>query len=116
MTRALISEFEITTKEVGLCSVNFSQSSSEVLVSKTTGETLLVDIDLNTIVKTYDGYRDEEKEWFVIRSTFGGANENFVVSGSRGEQNYENLNSSLTRLQMEQFMSGTRKTHSSLRS
>lgn len=82
VTRALISEIHL---KVGLCSVTFSQNSSEVLVNKTNGQTILVDIDSESVVKTYDGYKDEEKEKIVIRSTFGGANENFVVSGSRGK-------------------------------
>ena len=82
VTRALVSEIFL---KVGLCSVSFSQNSSEVLVNKTNGQTILVDIDSESVIKTYDGYRDEEREKVVIRSTFGGANENFVVSGTRGE-------------------------------
>lgn len=76
ITREL--EYEIDLK-VGLTSISISKDSKQLLVGKVDGEARLFDVDSRESVKTYVGPKMGE---FVIRSSFGGANENFVISGS----------------------------------
>jgi len=46
------------------------------------GRLLLLDSECGDVVQRYTGLKQSE---FVIRSAFGGANENFVISGSEGK-------------------------------
>jgi WD40 repeat protein len=78
VTREL--EFEIDLGAM-LSSVSISQDCRYILVSKTTGEAQLLDIETRKPVKLFTGQKGGT---FVIRSAFGGANESFVISGSEG--------------------------------
>ncbi len=79
VTREL--EYEMDLK-VSLCSVSISQDSKYILVSKTDGEAQLFDIETRNQHRRFTGQKGGN---FVIRSSFGGANESFVISGSEGE-------------------------------
>ncbi|ESZ98592.1 WD domain protein [Sclerotinia borealis F-4128] len=72
-------EYELDLK-VQLCSVSISQNSRHLLVHCCTGETRMLDIETGETVRSFvSGDKGGE---FIIRSSFGGANESFVVSGS----------------------------------
>jgi WD40 repeat protein len=79
VTRELEYEVDLGTK---LTSVSISQDSRYILVSKTSGEAQLLDIETRKPVKLFTGQKGGN---FIIRSAFGGANESFVISGSEGQ-------------------------------
>ncbi|KAF1809622.1 WD40 repeat-like protein [Eremomyces bilateralis CBS 781.70] len=62
-----------------LTSVNISQDSQHMLVSMNDDTINLMVIDTGEVVQGFYGHKQSK---FMIRSAFGGANENFVVSGS----------------------------------
>jgi WD40 repeat protein len=62
--------------------VSISRDSRYMLVNKEDSEALLVDIETRETVQKYSGQLGGQ---YTIRSDFGGANENFVISGSEGE-------------------------------
>ncbi|KAG0155604.1 hypothetical protein PDIDSM_2776 [Penicillium digitatum] len=66
-------------------SVSISKDSRHVLLSLAEGEIQLVDMETAAVVRQFKGQKQGE---FVIRSTFGGAAENFVVSGSEDSKVY----------------------------
>ncbi|TGO34540.1 hypothetical protein BHYA_0192g00040 [Botrytis hyacinthi] len=77
ITREL--EYELDLK-VQLCSITVSDNSRHLLIHCNTGETRMLDIDTGETIRTFvSGDKGGE---FIIRSSFGGANESFVVSGS----------------------------------
>jgi WD repeat-containing protein 26 len=63
-------------------SLSFSRDSRHVLVNKADNEAVLIDIETRDAVQRYTGHSGGS---FTIRSDFGGANENFVISGSEGK-------------------------------
>ncbi|KAF5869620.1 putative wd domain-containing protein, partial [Botrytis fragariae] len=77
ITREL--EYELDLK-VQLCSIGVSDNSRHLLIHCNSGETRMLDIDTGETIRTFvSGDKGGE---FIIRSSFGGANESFVVSGS----------------------------------
>jgi WD40 repeat protein len=67
---------------IKLTSVNISQDSQYMLISMNENKIKLMDIDTGEVVESYSGHVQKQ---YIIRSAFGGANENFVVSGSEGK-------------------------------
>jgi WD40 repeat protein len=67
--------------DVELTSVNISQDSRHMLISMNDNKIRVMDIDTGDVVQTFTGH---SQVTYIIRSSFGGANENFVVSGSEG--------------------------------
>jgi WD40 repeat protein len=67
-------------------SLSISRDSRHMLVNKTDNEALLIDIETRETVQKYTGHTGGQ---FTIRSGFGGANENFVISGSEGEHQHQ---------------------------
>lgn len=53
-----------------------------MLVNLSSGEIQLLDIETGELIRTFDGQKQGE---YIIRSCFGGAAENFVLSGSEGK-------------------------------
>jgi WD40 repeat protein len=89
-TDSKIHVFDFETYEEVICfpvsskptSVAISRDSKHMLVSLAEGEIQLLEMDTSYVIRRFTGQKQGE---FVIRSTFGGADENFVVSGSEGE-------------------------------
>ncbi|KAI1332049.1 WD40-repeat-containing domain protein [Xylariaceae sp. FL0255] len=65
-----------------LTSLSISQNSRHLLVNQKNGLAQLIDLLLREPIQQYTGHRGGE---YMIRSTLGGADENFVTSGSEGE-------------------------------
>jgi len=79
VTRELEYEMELKARPT---SVSISADSGYLLVNKQDGETLLYDIHTRgSPVRKYTGAVGGK---YLIRSSFGGAHESFVVSGSEG--------------------------------
>ena len=67
--------------ECKLTCVNISRDSTHALVNLINNQVQLINLDTGELVKSFRGQKQSE---FVIRSTFGGADENLVISGSEG--------------------------------
>lgn len=73
---------ELPIKAPGkMTSISLSRNGSTVLVNLAIGEVHMIDLTTRETVRKFRGQKQGE---FVIRSCFGGAAENFVVSGSEG--------------------------------
>jgi WD40 repeat protein len=68
--------------ETKLTSVDISKDSKYILVNKSDGGAQMFNIETQELVREFVGHKGGE---FVIRAAFGGANENFVISGSQGK-------------------------------
>lgn len=93
-TDSKIHVFDFRTYEEDYClslsskptSLAISRDSKHMLVNLKQGEIHLIDLETTTVVRRFKGHKQGE---YVIRSTFGGAGENFVVSGSDGRSYFE---------------------------
>jgi WD40 repeat protein len=82
--------YNITTREFEykmdlkgrLTSLSMSQNSRDLLVNQTSGYAQLIDLFLRTPVQQYTGHKGGE---CMIRSSLGGADESFAISGSEGK-------------------------------
>ena len=74
-------EYSLRLKTDLTC-VNISRDSNFVLVNMADNELQLIDINSAEIVRRFMGQKQGK---FVIRSTFGGAEENLVITGSEGK-------------------------------
>jgi hypothetical protein len=95
---------EWRSEEVKLTSVTISQDSRHMLISMNPDKIKLMEIDTGEVVRSFEGH---EQKHFIIRSTFGGANENFIVSGSEGKLNVHlNISPALTCMQIQGYIYG----------
>ena len=62
--------------------ISISRDSRYMLVNMAENEVQLIDIETADPVRRFLGQRQSE---FIIRSAFGGADENLIISGSEGE-------------------------------
>lgn len=68
--------------DVKLTSVTISQDSRNMLISMNPDMIKLMKIDTGEVLQIFEGHSQKQ---FIIRSAYGGANDNFVVSGSEGK-------------------------------
>jgi WD40 repeat protein len=82
-------EFEYESEmDDNIASIAIGQISNELLVNKTNGETRIIDLETHKTVHTYrSGVQGGQ---FVVRASYGGANESFVVVGSEGSCPHKN--------------------------
>ncbi|KAI7646362.1 hypothetical protein KC322_g19407, partial [Hortaea werneckii] len=81
-SRMKIAEWQMDDK---LTSISFSADGDQLLVNMNEGRVLALDSETGELVMRYEGAKQQE---FVIRSCFGGAGENFVLSGSEDSRVY----------------------------
>lgn len=67
-----------------LTCVTITKDSRHMLINLSSGEIQLLETETGDLIRTFDG---QEQGTYIIRSCFGGAAENFVLSGSEGEPN-----------------------------
>lgn len=79
-TRVKLADWRMEDK---LTCVTLSRDGKTVLISMNEGRLLLLDSETGSVVQRYSGLKQSH---FVIRSAFGGVKENFVISGSEGEE------------------------------
>lgn len=78
-TRELRYDMELSCRGT---SIRFSRDSKYLLVNKQDAVAQLINIATRKKGQTYTGHVGGD---YTIRSDFGGANENFVISGSDGQ-------------------------------
>ncbi|KAH0288773.1 WD domain-containing protein [Aureobasidium namibiae CBS 147.97] len=89
--RVIVYDFKTRLKlqewvmEDRLTCATLSHDGKSLLVSMNEGRLLLLNSDTGEVLQRYTGLTQSE---FVIRSTFGGAGENFVISGSEDSRVY----------------------------
>lgn len=79
LSRDRIAEWPMLEK---LTSITWSEDGELLLINMNEGKVFTINAASGEVDMRYDGARQAE---FVIRSRFGGADENFVISGSEGE-------------------------------
>ena len=77
-TKEEIHHFELQSK---LTCVNISKDSIHALVNLSNNQVQLINLNTGDLVRSFVGQKQGQ---YVIRSTFGGADENLVISGSEG--------------------------------
>ncbi|KAB2578196.1 putative wd domain-containing protein [Lasiodiplodia theobromae] len=83
LTQEKLYEYEMS--DVKLTSLSISQDSQHMLVSMNENRICLMEIETGELLQKYEGQKQRE---YIIRSAFGGASENFVVSGSEDSRVY----------------------------
>ena len=78
-------DYTINLKSKMTC-INVSHDSRYMLINMAHGEVQLIEIDTAEIVRRFLGQQQGE---YMIRSCFGGADQNLVISGSEGNRNFE---------------------------
>ena len=73
-------EYSILMKQK-MTSVSISRDSKYMLINMANDEVHLIEIETAEICRRFLG---QKQEGFVIRSCFGGADENLIISGSAG--------------------------------
>lgn len=81
-TRFKIAEWAMEDK---LTSINFGVDGLQLLVNMNEGRVLALNAATGEVIMRYEGAKQAE---YVIRSRFGGAGENFVISGSEDSRVY----------------------------
>ena len=77
-------EYSILLRSKMTC-LSISRDSKYMLVNLADNEVQLIDIETAEIVRRFLG---QKQGTFMIRSTFGGADENLIISGSEGTSDY----------------------------
>lgn len=80
ITRQKVQEYKLDAAM--LTSVSISKDNATMLISMNENKIQMMDIRTGECLQTFEGQKHMQ---YVVRSGFGGANENFVVSGSEGE-------------------------------
>lgn len=66
-------------------SIAVSHDSRYLLVGITGGQIQLIDIETSEVIRHFKSQKMSELSNYIIRSTFGGASETCVLSGSEGK-------------------------------
>ena len=104
VTRELEQEVDM---EVKMGSISISQDSRYLLINKFNGEAQMFDLQTMEAVRSF--VSGDTTGEFVIRSSFGGANESFVTVGSEGRFASANVSDCpLTSQQVALSTSGTK--------
>jgi WD40 repeat protein len=82
ITREKLVDRTFEGPHIRMTSVSISQDSRVMLVSMNENRLFLASVETGQILQEFHGHKQKD---FMIRSAFGGANENFVISGSEGE-------------------------------
>ena len=79
VTREQLYSIVVRTK---MTCISISRDSRYMLINLAENEVQLINIETAGLVRRFLGQRQSE---FIIRSAFGGADENLIISGSEGE-------------------------------
>ena len=90
-----------------MTAISISGDSLFVLLNLTHGEVHMLDLHSRETVRKFVG---QQQGNFMIRNCFGGAAENFVLSGSEGQSHFLRSPLSADSKQMAKSMYGTKKT------
>lgn len=82
-----VEEYHIKLKKKMTC-LSISRDSRYMLVNLADNEVQLIDIETADIVRRFLGQKQSK---FVIRSSFGGADENLIISGSEGTYQHRSM-------------------------
>jgi WD40 repeat protein len=77
ITRDLEYELDLEDK---VCSISISQNGRFLLVNKVDGEARMVDLESRETIRVFRS--DDKGGNYVIRASYGGANESFIIVGS----------------------------------
>ncbi|KAI4131378.1 MAG: hypothetical protein LQ338_001263 [Usnochroma carphineum] len=77
-------EYRISVRSQMTC-INISRDSRHMLVNMAESEVHLIDLDTKDIVKRFVG---QQQGNYIIRSCFGGADQNLIISGSEDSRVY----------------------------
>lgn len=75
-------DYTIETGGIRMTSLSISRDSRYMLISMANSEVRLYDIATADLMRKYTGHTQGK---YIIRSTFGGSDQNLIISGSEGE-------------------------------